>query len=319
MDVPQDAPAACPGTGSGVAGKVSACQGCPNQSVCASGEQMNPDSDIAAIKEKLLPIANKIMVMSGKGGVGKTSVTAMLARGLAKRYPTSHIAVLDVDVCGPSMPRVMGVEGESVHVSGMGWSPVAVDDNISVMSIGFLLENLSDAVVWRGPKKNGLIKQFLRDVDWGPADYLLIDTPPGTSDEHLSVVQFLLPANPKGAVIVTTPQEVSLLDVRKEINFCKKVKLPILGVVENMKRFVCPSCNHESDIFPAMLSGGTREMCDEMGVAFLGSLPLDPSVGRLCDLGEDPMSLNDDGQRSRTVTPAAIAHLVEAVDEAIKA
>lgn len=117
-----------------------------------------------------------------------------------------------------------------------------MDENLSLMSIGFLLASLDDAVIWRGPKKNGLIKQFLRDVDWEELEYLLVDTPPGTSDEHLSIVQYLKPAGLTGAVIVTTPQEVSLLDVRKEITFCKKVNVPIIGVVENMSGFACPKC-----------------------------------------------------------------------------
>eukprot|EP00075_Anas_platyrhynchos_P036071 XP_027325324.1 cytosolic Fe-S cluster assembly factor NUBP1 isoform X4 [Anas platyrhynchos] len=152
----------------------------------------------------------------------------------------TRVALLDIDICGPSIPKMMGLEGEQVHQSGSGWSPVYVEENLSVMSVGFLLSSPDDAVIWRGPKKNGLIKQFLRDVDWGEIDYLIIDTPPGTSDEHLSIVQYLGASHVDGAVIITTPQEVSLQDVRKEINFCHKVKLPIIGVVENMSGFICP-------------------------------------------------------------------------------
>lgn len=153
------------------------------------------------------------------------------------------------------------------------------------MSIGFLLPSLDDAVIWRGPKKNGLIKQFLRDVDWEDLEYLLVDTPPGTSDEHLSIVQYLKPCGLLGAVIVTTPQEVSLLDVRKEITFCKKVDVPILGVVENMSGFVCPKCTVQSLIFPPT-TGGAEQMCLDMNVKFLGRIPLDPLIGQCCDEGK---------------------------------
>lgn len=168
-----------------------------------------------------------------------------------------------------------------------GWSPVYVDENLSLMSIAFLLGSADDAVVWRGPKKNGMIKQFLKDVDWGDIDYMIIDTPPGTSDEHLSIVQYLMNStHVDGAVIVTTPQEVALQDVRKEIGFCRKVKVPIIGVVENMATFVCPKCDKQSTIFPAS-SGGASAMCDELGLKLIASIPLDPRVARCCDEGMD--------------------------------
>ncbi|XP_045076287.1 cytosolic Fe-S cluster assembly factor nubp1-like [Coregonus clupeaformis] len=153
------------------------------------------------------------------------------------------------------------------------------------MSIGFLLSSPDDAVIWRGPKKNGMIKQFLRDVDWGDLDYLIVDTPPGTSDEHLSIVQYLSSAHIDGAVIVTTPQEVSLQDVRKEIRFCQKVQLPIIGVVENMSGFVCPKCKNTSQIFPPT-TGGAERMCEEMNLTLLGRVPLDPRIGKSCDEGK---------------------------------
>jgi len=153
-----------------------------------------------------------------------------------------EVGLLDVDICGPSVPTMLGVVGHEVHQSGEGWSPVYVGD-LAVMSIGFLLNNQNDAVVWRGPRKNGLIKQFLLEVAWGDLDFLVIDTPPGTSDEHLSLVDYLGCTSDDGAVIVTTPQEVALADVRKEISFCYKTKIPIVGVVENMSGFVCPHCS----------------------------------------------------------------------------
>jgi len=182
--------------------------------------------------------------------VGKSTLTGLLAHAFAN-IPDSTVGVLDLDLTGPSMPKMMGVESETIHISSAGWSPVYVLDNLSLMSIQFMLPNRDDAIIWRGAKKNGLIKQFLRDVDWGDLDFLLCDTPPGTSDEHLSVVQLLKESGIDGAVVVTTPQEVALLDVRREIQFCQKTGIKILGLVENMSGFVCPNCTHESQIFQA--------------------------------------------------------------------
>lgn len=153
------------------------------------------------------------------------------------------------------------------------------------MSVGFMLPSLDDAVIWRGPKKNGLIKQFLRDVEWDDLEYLLVDTPPGTSDEHLSIVQYLKPCGLTGAIIVTSPQEVSLLDVRKQITFCRKIGLPILGVIENMSGFCCPKCHLTTQIFPPT-TGGAKQMCIEMQVNLLGNIPLDPQIGQCCDEGK---------------------------------
>ncbi|XP_036445457.1 cytosolic Fe-S cluster assembly factor nubp1 [Colossoma macropomum] len=283
-DVPSDAPEHCPGTTSEQAGKSSACQGCPNQTICASGATKAPDPAIEEIKLKMATVKHKILVLSGKGGVGKSTFSAHLAHALAGD-DSKEVALLDIDICGPSIPKIMGLEGEQVHQSGSGWSPVYVEDNLAVMSIGFLLGSPDDAVIWRGPKKNGMIKQFLRDVDWGELDYLIVDTPPGTSDEHLSVVQYLSGAGIDGAVIITTPQEVSLQDVRKEIRFCQKVKLPVIGVVENMSGFVCPKCKNTSQIFPPT-TGGAQRMCEELGLTLLGKVPLDPRIGRSCDEGK---------------------------------
>ena len=222
----------------------------------------------------------------------------MLARGLAKLSKCTqnennessevNVGVLDIDICGPSLPRILGVEGEQVHQSGSGWSPVYVEDNLSLMSAGFLLPTLDSAVIWRGPKKNGLIKQLLRDVDWGEGDldYLLVDTPPGTGDEHLSITQYMRDAKLDGAIIVTTPQEIALLDVRKQISFCRKVNLPILGVIENMSTFLCPTCKFESKILPSS-TGGAEKLCQDTGLQLLGKVPLDPTIGQFCDEGKN--------------------------------
>mmetsp|Transcript_28404 Transcript_28404/g.44010 ORF Transcript_28404/g.44010 Transcript_28404/m.44010 type:complete len:311 (-) Transcript_28404:95-1027(-) len=280
----EEVPHNCPGTESEEAGKASACAGCPNQNICASGAAAGPDPDLDRIAEALESVKHIIVVLSGKGGVGKSTVTAQLALSLASQ--DYEVGVLDVDICGPSLPRILGVEGQQIRKSSVGWTPVYRQANLGVVSVGFMVSNPDDAIIWRGPKKNGLIKQFLRDVDWGDLDYLIIDTPPGTSDEHLSIVSYLKKAKIEGAVVVTTPQVVALNDVRREIGFCKKVGLPILGLVENMSSFVCPSCKTTSDIFPATTGGG-EGLCQELNIPFLGSIPLDPLLARACDEGRN--------------------------------
>jgi len=249
------------------------------------------------IREALADVEHCILVLSGKGGVGKSTFTAQIAYGLAAQ--DYQVGVLDVDICGPSMPRIMGVEGENIRKSAVGWTPVYRHDNLGVVSAGFLIPSADDAVIWRGPKKNGLIKQFLRDVDWGALDCLVIDTPPGTSDEHISIVSALAQCQPDGALLITTPQDVALNDVRKEISFCRKVGLPILGLVENMSGFVCPKCKKGTDVFQGT-SGGGRALCEEKGIRFLGSVPLDPMLARACDEGRD--------LASETGTPSAEAY-----------
>ncbi|KAI9178911.1 cytosolic Fe-S cluster assembly factor nbp35 [Blastocladiella emersonii ATCC 22665] len=297
---PEDAPEHCPGVESADAGKSSACDGCPNQQICASGEAAGPDPAIADIARRLAGVRRKVLILSGKGGVGKSTTAANLAFALSHDENTS-VGVLDVDITGPSIPLLLGVADDRVHQTSSGWTPVAVDETLSCMSIAFMLPSKDDAVIWRGPKKNGMIKQFLRDVDWGDQlDWMLVDTPPGTSDEHLSVVTYLKDAGIDGAVLVTTPQEVALQDVRKEISFCRKVGVPILGVVENMAGFVCPGCKHTSDIFRPT-TGGARAMCAALDVPFLGSIPLDPRIMRSADSGVSFMDEFPD-------SPATIAY-----------
>ncbi|KAL8340697.1 hypothetical protein RB601_006679 [Gaeumannomyces tritici] len=276
-------PEHCPGPESEKAGTADSCAGCPNQQICASAPK-GPDPDIPLISARLSGVRHKILVLSGKGGVGKSTFTSLLARAFATN-PDSSVGIMDTDICGPSIPKMMGAEAETIHISGAGWSPVYVMDNLGVMSIQFMLPNRDDAIIWRGPKKNGLIKQFLKDVEWGDLDFLLVDTPPGTSDEHLSVNTFLRESGIDGAVVVTTPQEVALLDVRKEIDFCRKAGIRVLGLVENMSGFVCPGCKYESQIFRATTGGG-RALAKEMGIRFLGPVPLDPQIGMACDYGE---------------------------------
>lgn len=295
---PDNAPESCVGVSSEQAGKAASCAGCPNQKLCASGEAKKPDPAVADVKDRLSEVKRKILVLSGKGGVGKSTVSAQLSFGFAAR--SMDAGLLDVDICGPSVPRMMGLLGQDVHQSSEGWSPVYVDDHLAVMSIGFMLPNQDDAIIWRGPRKNGLIKQFLTDVNWGSLDALVIDTPPGTSDEHLSIVTYLQDAAMDGAVIVTTPQEVALMDVRKEINFCRKVNLKIIGVIENMSGYVCTSCGHEERIF-APSSGGAEEMCKQMDVPFLGRIPLDGRVAQAGDAGLPMSQMCPDGPVAKCI------------------
>ncbi|GAA6042565.1 hypothetical protein JCM8097_003133 [Rhodosporidiobolus ruineniae] len=287
-NIPENAPEACPGTESEAAGTAAGCAGCPNQETCATAPK-GPDPDLEQVRERLEGVKHKILVLSGKGGVGKSTVSAMLGWALSEeeegREGENDTGLMDVDICGPSLPLLFGLQGSRLHSTSSGILPLSVSSSLSLVSIGFLLPTSNSAVIWRGPKKNGLIKQFLKDVEWGALQHLVIDTPPGTSDEHLSLVQYLAAAGGvDGAVIVTTPQEVALQDVRKELDFCRKVGIPVLGVVENMSGFVCPSCGGESDIFVPS-TGGADELAREWGIEVLGKVPLDPRVGETGDKG----------------------------------
>ncbi|CAI5759052.1 unnamed protein product [Candida verbasci] len=226
------------------------------------------------IPQSLNKVKHIILILSGKGGVGKSSVTTQTALTLvSKGY---NVGVLDIDLTGPSLPRMFGVENKQIHQSTQGWVPVQVYPNLKLMSLGFLLKNRGDSVVWRGPKKTAMIKQFLKDIVWGnePLDYLLIDTPPGTSDEHIAIAEELRFAQPiDGAIIVTTPQLVAINDVKKEINFCKKVNFNILGIIENMSGFICPSCKECTNIFS---SGGGELLSKDLELTYLGNVPIDP-------------------------------------------
>ncbi|CAK1547427.1 unnamed protein product [Leptosia nina] len=223
-----------------------------------------------------------ILVLSGKGGVGKSTVSTQLALTLKEKG--FKVGLLDIDLCGPSVPYILNLEGQNIHQGPEGWIPVYLDkeQRLGVMSIGFLLNSRNDAVVWRGPKKTSMIKQFLEDVCWQDLDFLVIDTPPGTSDEHITVMENLRQVQHCSAVIVTTPQEVSIEDVRKEITFCRKTNIPILGIIENMSGYECPTCCHCTNIFS---SGGGKSLAEIAKLPFLGTLPIDPRVGQLAGKG----------------------------------
>ncbi len=231
------------------------------------------------IRKRVKQIKHQILVLSGKGGVGKSTVAVNLAVSLA--LSGKSVGLLDIDIHGPSIPKILNLEGKTIQAVGDVILPVEMVENLKVMSIGFLLRSSDDAVIWRGPMKYKMIKQFLKDVQWGNLDFLIVDSPPGTGDEPLSIVQLL--ENADGAVIVTTPQEVALSDVRKCITFCRNLKLPVIGVLENMSGFVCPKCGERTDIFK---SGGGQEMANQMNVPFLGRIPIDPQIVQACDSGK---------------------------------
>ena len=234
-----------------------------------------------------------LLILSGKGGVGKSSVTTQLALSLC--LAGHSVGVLDIDLTGPSIPRFFGIESSKVTQAPGGWLPVpviapsATPGSLHCMSLGFLLRDKGDAVVWRGPKKTAMVRQFLTDVAWGRLDYLLIDTPPGTSDEHIALVETLQaqtrPEQLLGAAVVTTPPAISVADVRKEINFCRKTGVHVIGVVENMAGFVCPNCAECTDVFSR---GGGQVMAQEFGVGFLGRVPIDPMFTALIEEGRVP-------------------------------
>ncbi|QPG74425.1 cytosolic Fe-S cluster assembly factor cfd1 [Brettanomyces nanus] len=232
--------------------------------------------------QSLKSVKHVILVLSGKGGVGKSSVTTQLALSLLNKG--FKVGVLDIDLTGPSMPRMFGLEDKKLYQSSHnGWIPAYYDNTkqLAVSSIGFLLNNRGNSVVWRGPKKTGMIRQFMRDMDWGDLDYLLIDTPPGTSDEHIAIAEELRYCkNVDGCVIVTTPQLVSVNDVKKEINFCGKVNFKILGILENMSGFICPYCSECTNIFG---SGGGKRLAEEVDLPYLGNVPIDPQFTDLIE------------------------------------
>ncbi|KAJ7246304.1 cytosolic Fe-S cluster assembling factor CFD1 [Mycena haematopus] len=239
------------------------------------------------VSRRLQSVKHIIIVLSGKGGVGKSSVSTQLALNLYQSSPTARVGILDVDLTGPSIPRMLGLDGHGVHQSSDGWVPVyadGTDARLACMSVGFLLKKKGDSVVWRGPKKNGMIRQFLSDVRWGDLDYLVIDTPPGTSDEHLSLLEHMAPVHSRlSSVIVTTPQAVALMDAMKCLSFTRAVNLPVLGLIENMSGYVCPCCGEVSNVFS---TGGGEEMARREGLKFLGSLPVDTELVSLLDASE---------------------------------
>ncbi|MDC7219195.1 MAG: Mrp/NBP35 family ATP-binding protein [Spirochaetales bacterium] len=274
------------------------CNSCASSGNCSEEEKMGKEK----LKNRLNNIKNKVMVMSGKGGVGKSSVSANLATSLAAQG--LKVGLLDIDFHGPSIPRMFSVQHKRAEgTSDQNILPIE-SNGVKLMSVGFLVPDDRAAVVWRGPMKMGVLEQLLKDVEWGELDYLIIDFPPGTGDEALSACQLIDDA--QGAIIVTTPQEVSLSDCRRSINFCHKLNLPVLGVIENMSGFVCPECGTRTDIFS---TGGGKKMADTEKVPFLGEVPLDPAVMLACERGESYIQAHPD-----SVTAGVFRTIVERLE-----
>jgi ATP-binding protein involved in chromosome partitioning len=246
------------------------------QTLQIADKMPQPDPDELA-RRSLQKIKNKLIVMSGKGGVGKTSVSVNLAIALAAR--NFKVGLLDIDIHGPDIPRMLGLSGMLSADDFRRIQPLPFSDNLSMVSIESLLSNKDEAIIWRGPMKHNAIRQFIGEVNWGALDFLVIDAPPGTGDEPLTVAQLVKDAQ---AIIVTTPQEVALADIRKSINFCKTVNMKIRGVIENMSGYTCPHCSKTVEIFG---TGGGERTAMAMGLPFLGRIPFDPDMVKCADAG----------------------------------
>ncbi|MEW6264759.1 MAG: Mrp/NBP35 family ATP-binding protein [Thermodesulfobacteriota bacterium] len=251
------------------------------------------------IQANLSRIKKKYLVMSGKGGVGKSSLAVNLAVTLALNQ--ARVGLLDVDLHGPSVPRMLGLSGRLEVAADRSILPRSYNSNLRVVSIESLLADGDDAVIWRGPKKINTIRQFISDVSWGDLDYLIIDSPPGTGDESLTVARTVTGAR---AIVVTTPQEISLADVRKSIRFLRKVGLEVAGLVENMSGFVCPHCGRETELFGR---GGGRLLAEALGLPFLGAVPLEPAVVPASDQGRPLVLEHPDSRFARAIAAMAAA------------
>lgn len=256
-----------------------------SQNIQSAESLVNSKVEEPKLVSNLRGIKNKLMVMSGKGGVGKSTVSANLAAALARRG--KKVGLLDSDIHGPSIPTMFGIADQRPEVGEKGILPVQVADNLKIMSIGLLLDDPDSPVVWRGPAKMGAIKQFLEEVDWGVLDYLIIDLPPGTGDEPLSIVQLL--GKVDGAIVVTTPQDVALTSVRKSLKFAEMLEVPVIGMVENMSGVICPHCNEEIQVF-----GGesVEKAANDFNTPILATLPIEPDVSSSGDKGD--VYVNDD-------------------------
>jgi len=269
-----------------------------HDSVDAATTQKNAQADQdAAVNDSLKKIKNKFIVLSGKGGVGKTSTSVNLAVALSKKG--FKVGIMDVDLHGPDVPRMLGLQGMLDLNANRKLNPMSYSENLKAVSIESLTPNKDDAIIWRGPIKYSAIKQFIGDVEWGELDFLIIDSPPGTGDEPLTIAQTISDAR---AIIVTTPQEVSLADVRKSINFCKTVKMEIFGLIENMSGFECPHCGETINLYG---SGGGEKTAQATGVQFLGKIPFDPNVVSCGDSGTSILDTHKDSMVSKAFDKVA--------------
>lgn len=250
----------------------------PSEKESPTVDEVRRRADELKLQTRMAEIRHKLVVVSGKGGVGKSTVAASLATALDQAG--KRVGLLDIDIHGPSIPTLMGIKGNPLEIVGRQIVPAKVSENLAVVSIGFLVSTGRDPVIWRGPMKHGAIRQFLADVDWGRRDYLVVDSPPGTGDEPLSVAQLI--GSPAEAIVVTTPQQVAIADVRRCVAFCRALSLRIVGIVENMSGLVCPKCGERIDLFKR---GGGMALALEMDVPFLGQIPMDPEVVTAGDEG----------------------------------
>ncbi|MCD4739812.1 Mrp/NBP35 family ATP-binding protein [archaeon] len=231
------------------------------------------------LKTNLSQVKHKIIVISGKGGVGKTTVAVNLAYGLAdKGY---HVGALDIDFHGPNLAKMLGIKADGLHDFGQGIEPVIISPNLKAMSLALMAQDPDQPIIWRGPLKAIAVKQLLGEVNWGKLDYLILDSPPGTGDELLSACQVIPDLD--GALIVTTPQEVAVLDARKSVTFARELNVPIVGIIENMSGFTCPHCHKKVDLFKG---NGGEEISKDLNIPFLGSIPLEPGIVRAGDSGK---------------------------------
>ena len=258
------------------------------------------------LQKAKIDVKHVILVLSGKGGVGKTTVSVNLAFALANHG--KNVGLLDLDFHGPNVPKMLGIEGKRALVLGNAIEPVHVTGNLAVMSMAFLLRDTNTPVIWRGPMKMRAIQQFLAEVHWGSLDYLVVDLPPGTGDEALTIAQ--LAPNVKGAVIVTTPQDVSVMDAIKAAKFIEKIDVPVISVIENMSGMICPHCGETIDLFSR---GGGKKAAEELGVAYLGAIPLDPEMVKAGDEGRPIILQHADSPTGKAVD-AVMENLVRLVE-----
>jgi len=271
-------------------------------------DEFQRDQEEAELRARMGRIGHKLLVLSGKGGVGKSTVAANLAVVLAQAG--RKVGLLDVDLHGPSIPKILGLEGERLGLDPSGGiAPIPVGKNLSVVSLGLLLADATDAVIWRGPMKHNAIRQFLKDVVWGELDYLVIDSPPGTGDEPLSVARLV--GQGAWAVVVTTPQDLAVADVRRSVSFCRALDLRVAGIIENMSGLVCPHCGKQVDVFKV---GGGERLAAEMGVPFLGRIPLDPEFVTSGDAGTPLVQASGGGRAAKAVT-AVVESLMKRLTE----
>jgi Mrp family chromosome partitioning ATPase len=259
-----------------------------------------------ALQDALGKIKHKFLIMSGKGGVGKTSVSVNIAMALARKG--YQVGIMDVDLHGPDVPRMLGIDGMVGQGRNDKLAPMTYSDTLHAISIESLMPNKDDAVIWRGPLKHSAISQFISDVDWGDLDFLIIDSPPGTGDEPLSVAQTISDCRP---IIVTTPQEVALWDIRKSINFCKKIDRELFGLVENMSGYVCPHCGKTAELFG---TGGGERTAAEFGINFLGRIPFDPNLVKAGDAGAAFQEEHKDSEAAKAFGQIA-SHLAKLMGE----